>query len=562
MPVFFQLGLLIGLAAAFGMIARLFRQPVVIGYIATGIVLSLYLSPLISNREPIELMASFGIAILLFLVGLELDARKLKKIGLAALITGIGQIAITATAGFLTAHYLFGFERLPSLYIGAGLTFSSTVIVVKILGERSGLSNLYGRLAIGFLLVQDLAAILALIVLRSFGQTANASAIVALLGRSVLTTLAVGATGLLVGRFILPTVFKLFAKSTELLLLAGLAYSFLFASLTSWLGLSVEIGAFLAGVSLASLPYTIELSGKLKPLRDFFLSLFFVELGLSLNFAALGELVWPMIGLSLLVLILNPVVVMVSLGLMKYRKHTLFNAALAISQIGEFSLILVIFGQKLGHIDQNIVSMITGVALITIFVSSYTISRSESLYRLLKPMIGLFERKSPTAAVQDEEKLENHAVLIGYHRIGPAMISELKKMADDVVIVDVDPTIVEKLKIEHREAIFGDAADEEILDRLAIERAKILVSTVAELEDNLSIIRYAKNLKARPPIYVTAIDIEDAITLYQAGADYVIVPHHFSKDQAKFILKTATTKDQLHRQKTAHLKELRGLVLA
>ncbi|MBU1039310.1 cation:proton antiporter [Patescibacteria group bacterium] len=542
-------------ASVLGLLAHFIKQPAILAYVAVGIILGPFGFELIKEPEFIHTLSTFGIALLLFMVGLELDLRKLGEIGKVSLFLGVGQVLFTAAIGFFLAT-LFGNGLIPSAYIAVALTFSSTIIIVKLLSEKKAVDSLYGRIAIGMLLVQDVMAIIALIILSGFnnGQGPSLVNFIFIAGKG----LALLAVVMLAYRFLVEKLFRWLAGSGELLLLSGIAWCFALAILSVWLGFSVEIGAFIAGLSLASLPYHLEMVGRVRPLRDFFITIFFVGLGSQLVFSAASSLWLPIIALSLFVLIGNPIIVMVIMGLMGYRKRTAFLVGLTVAQISEFSLILMSLGEKLGHLSIEQVSLVTIIGVITITLSSYFITYDEKLYRFLKPILRIFEKNKTNEPVDlSTGPLTNHTVVFGYHRLGEKIVATLKKLNQEILVIDFDPEVIKKTAPEKVSFIYGDMADLDILEKARIDQAKMIISTVPDVNDNLLLIKDMKKQQATAPVYLTANNWPDTKTLYEAGADYVIFPHHLSGEHFSLMLQNQlVNKNRFLVDKTKHLKEL------
>ncbi len=526
------------------------KQPPILAYIFAGILLGPMGFKVLSGSDPvIGALSDMGIAFLLFLVGLEMDFKKLKEVGQTSLITGAGQILFTGTIGYILSR-LLGFGTTQAMYIAIGLTFSSTIIIVKLFSEKGELDSLHGRIAVGFLLVQDFVAIAILIML---GMLETGGIQIFTILKTIVSGVILFATMYASSKYILPKVFESLARSQELLFLSSISWNFLFSWFATVLGFPIEIGAFLAGISLAPLPYGYEIFGKIRPLRDFFVVLFFVILGIKLNFSL--SILKPVLILSLLVLIGNPTIVMTLLGFMGYRKRTSFFASLATAQVSEFSLILVAMGIRIGHIGNIVGSVLTSVALVTIAISTYLITFNDVVYEYISPVLSIFERKKTKKEPKEEKKMKNHIIVFGYHRMGYTIVHALKKMGQRVLVVDFNPDLIKELKRRKISCIYGDATDGEVLERVNILESKMLISTIPGLKENMFLIYKAKIF--RKPIIVTAIQIEDARELYKAGADYVIMPHFLGAERAtKIISEVLKNKRKMRSIKTKHIKNI------
>lgn len=544
MELFMQLGLIILIVLAVSFLMRLLKQPLIIGYIISGILVGPVVFNLIRGSETINLFSEFGIAFLLFIVGLHLSPKVIKEVGKISLVTGIGQILFTAILGFSIA-YLLDFAILTSLYIAIGLTFSSTIIIMKLLSDKDSLEKLYGKISVGFLLVQDLIAVLILIVISSITshEGGNAGSVFALtLIKGFFIILGFG----LISHFILPKLERFLAKSQEFLFLFSIAWGFGLAVIFSEIGFSIEVGALIAGVLLSLAPYSHEISSKLKPLRDFFLIFFFVILGSQMVFGNIKEIILPVIIFSILIVIGNPLIVMFLMGRMRYSKKTSFMAGLTVAQIGEFSLIFIALGVKVGHISPEILSFITLISLMTIFGCTYLIRYSERIYEKISNPLSIFERKK----VKDQEipKKEYDYILLGYNRIGFSIIKAFSKVTKNYLIIDYDPDVVRKLKREKINAIYGDADDSELLEELGIHKASVIVSTIPDKDVNSLILDIIKRNKSKTITILTGRQIKETLELYKDGADYVIMPHFLGGEYVSKLIKQAKKDKKLYKK--------------
>ena len=525
-PGVLELAIIVGVAATLAMIMRMFRQPVILAYLLTGLLLGALGLRDVVDQNIFSLFSQLGIVFLLFLVGLEINYTSLRTVGLTAIVVGVVEIIVSFLLGWGLA-FLLGFSTLVGAYIALAFSFSSTIIVIKLLAEKKDLNSLYGKISIGFMLVQDLVAILILIALGGIehgGSFGLASIIVTLI-----KGIALFGFMMWIGRKLIPHAFDRVARSGELLFLMTLAWVFLVIAVVSKLGFSLEIGGFLAGLALANSAEHYQVASKMRPLRDFFILIFFVVLGVSLTHFNLDGLAWPMIVFSLFVLIGNPLIVLVVMGAMGYRRRTSFLAGVTVAQISEFSLILVALGLRLGHIDDSIVALVTWVGVITILLSTYTILRADDIYKKIHHVLRLFERKKASEPTLAPNMTKKDYVLIGASRIGAIILQHFPH--SETLVIDFDPSIVERLQKRGVNAVLGDIADRELLEDLGIQQAKMVVSTSPDLQDTLALIEYIKGFSrlpgrqaGRPRLIVRAEHSRDAALLYKKGVDYVIVP--------------------------------------
>lgn len=516
-----EIALLVGVAAGLGIVAKFLKQPVVLAYLAAGLLLGYFQLFDVQGNEIFHILSELGIMFLLFLVGLEINYSSLRLVGKPAVIVGLSQIFFTAIIGWVLASWL-GFSLIASLYIAIALTFSSTIIIVKLLSDKKDLNSLYGKISIGALLVQDFFAILLLIFLAGIFEGEQAANWVMPMVWTLLKGIGLFAVMLWLGRKIMPFIFNKIAHSQELLFLLSLAWVFLLAAAVSRIGFSIEIAGFLAGLALANSSENYQIGSRIRPLRDFFIMIFFIVLGSSIMISDLGDIVKPIIVFSLFVLIGNPLIVTIIMGLMGYSKRTGFLTGLAMAQISEFSFILAAMGLKLGHLDEKSVALITAVGIVTITVSSYMIIYADNIYKPLRGLLKFFERRQTKEKALPADGFHFSIVLIGCHRTGRSLAANLLK--EKLLVIDFDPDVIDKMKHQGYNCLFGDISDEEILEVSNLEEAELIISTSPHLEDNLTLLEWLSRIKNQAKIIVRAETEEDAHILYRRGADYVILP--------------------------------------
>jgi Kef-type K+ transport system membrane component KefB len=517
---FFELTIVLAAASALSIIAKLLKQPTILAYIAVGVLINQFHIFDIGEVEVFELFADMGIMFLLFLVGLEINYASLKMVGRVSFVLGIGQILFTTIGGFFIAQ-AFGFPATEAAYIAVALSFSSTIIIVKLLADKKDLGSLYGKISIGFLLVQDIVAIVMLVMLTSMEATGSISLSAMVL--AVLKTLGLFTFMLWLGRSIMPRLFHRVAYSHEILFITSLAWVFGLAFMVHQIDFSVEIAGFLAGVALANSSEHYQIANRIRPLRDFFIMLFFVSLGTSFVLSNLSALIPHITTLSLYVLIGNPLIVITLMGLMGYRKRTGFMTGLTVAQISEFSLILMALGLKLGHVTETTIALVTAIGIVTITISTYLITYSNKIYPWLARALTIFEKKHLVENSLNVGNQKNEIILIGFHRTGRSLAHNLNK--SQLLVVDFDPTNIPYLQRNKYNFIFGDAADQEVLDAANFAGAKLIISTSPDIEDNLILINNLKLVRRRPRIVVRAESEDQARQLYHQGADYVLLPH-------------------------------------
>jgi Kef-type K+ transport system membrane component KefB len=467
-------------------IVNFFKQPILIGYIIAGILISPFIIKFGVSTDVISTLSKFGIAFLLFIVGLHLNPRTIKEIGISSFAIGLLQVAITFGLSFLIAFKLLGFGIISSLYIGIALSFSSTILVMKLLSDKQDLESLYAKLSIGVLIVQDIVAagVLMFISSTSGQNTFSAFPLANLFGGFALIVVL-----FFLGFFVLPFFTKRIAKSQELLFLFSICWCFVIAAVFSYLGFSIEIGALLAGIVLSITPYSAEISSRISPLRDFFLIIFFIILGFNADFSNIKFIFLNAVVLSLIVLILKPIIVMGLSAMFGYTKRTNFLVGTSLAQISEFSLIVLLLGVSLGHIGSEVLHTIILTMILTIFLSTYMVIYSQKFYEKMKGFASIFEKKNIKTKKESMAGKEYYAMLFGYNRIGFSILNSLKRSNKKYLVVDFNPETVSNLNKLGVASLYGDADDIDFLDELPLDKIKLAVSTVPEFETNSVLIR-------------------------------------------------------------------------
>ncbi|MBS3133891.1 cation:proton antiporter [Candidatus Woesearchaeota archaeon] len=522
----FFLGLTIIVIACviLGIVIRILKQPLVIAYIFAGILLGPQIFKFVTNPADFSVFSEIGVAFLLFIVGLNMNLKSLKDVGKISLIIGIGQVLFTSLIGFFIGR-LVGLSNTESLYVSVALTFSSTIIIVKLLTDKNDLETLYGKIAIGILLVQDFIAITALVFITGITGEQNTSISVFLI-KTFLKAAILLLSIIFLYFTLVPKLFHKVAKSNELLFMCGIAWCFGLAIFSRVLGFSIEIGSFLAGVTLASLPYSSEITSKIRPLRDFFIAIFFVNLGLNVVSLNIKSVLVPAVVFSLFVLIWNPLIVLVLMSFFGYKKRIGFLVGLTLAQISEFSLILIALGQKVGHLNNEIVSLVTLVGITTITLSTYMIMHGDRLYNIFGKYLIVFESRKIKDIDDTHTKHKRYEIIIcGAHRMGHGIVRSLNELKNkNFIVVDFNPDVIKRLEIEKINHFYGDISDREIIDKLVAYKPKIVVSTIPVYEDNLLLINRFKEFNKETLLFVTAKNFNDAIDLYRKGADIVLFP--------------------------------------
>jgi Kef-type K+ transport system membrane component KefB len=461
------LGIVILTATLAVLAARFIQVPPIVAYLVAGLLLGPWLGllPTVEHSpgteaidlvadaheqevlgEQIAVVSEIGIVLLLFLVGLELSLDKIREVGKVAVAAGIGQVVFTASGGTVLAM-LLGFNLITSLFLATALTFSSTVVVVKVLDQKGELDSLYGRIAVGIFLVQDLVVIAVLTILAGLGtsgeetlqwQTVAVGIVKAFAGMALLTLLA-----LLASRYVLPRPFSWVSKSNQAVLVWSLAWCLILVGMAELLQLSVEIGAFLAGLSLAQLPAAHDLRRRVHPLMSFFIAVFFVSLGAQMEFGSALQQWWPAVVFSLFVLIGNPLIFMLIIARFGYDRRTCFYTSVTVAQISEFSFIFAALGMRSGYIDASVLSLIAVVGLLTIVASVYMMIYNRQLYEFFdrRGWLELFGAPPPasTSGLHREEVRSGHIIIVGMNALGRQLANKLTARGEQVLAIDTDP---------------------------------------------------------------------------------------------------------------------------
>ncbi len=515
-----SLGLIIMAGAVFSVAAGWIRMPTIVAYMVAGLVIG-PLTGLVEISHVLELISEVGIALLLFIVGLELSLDKVRDVGRVAVVAGIGQVVFTAVIGFGLC-LLLGFTWMESAFLATALTFSSTVVVVKLLDEKHEMNTLYGRIAVGIFLVQDLVAIVMLTFLAGLGPgEVGTTQIVwsigkAFAGMAVLLALVLGAS-----RWLLPTPFAWAARSPETSVVWSLTWCFLIVLVAELFGLSLEIGAFLAGLSLAQLPYNNDLRRRIHPLMNFFIAVFFVSLGVKMEFSAALDSAGTVALLSLFVIIGNPFIFIFIILRMGYGQRTSFFTAVTVAQISEFSFILVAMGVRSGLVPASILSITALVGLVTITVSAYMILYNAPLYRFVAKtgLLRLFGRPAVDEASENPAKPGGHFIVVGLNSLGREIVRLLRARGERVLAIDTDP---HKLAGLDCETLLGDAGNPAVLDEAGLSSARLLVSALT-IEETNDLLAY-RCREAGVPCAVNVMDLSATENLLAMDVGFMLVP--------------------------------------
>ncbi len=551
--LFGELSLIIAIGTGVALIMRLLRQPLIIGHILTGLIVGPIVLHLVKSADTMEIFANIGIALLLFIIGLGLNPRVIREVGKVAAIAGLLQVGICLGLGY-GAGIILGLNQTEALFLGVSLAFSSTIIILKLLSDKKEQTRLYGKIVVGLLLVQDVLATSALLFVAANSAEAGFSThqLIVLFAKGW----ALGAILLLLGNFVFPKLHRLIAGSQEFLFLFAIGWGFGCAALFELAGFSLEIGALLAGVALANLPYTQEISSRLRPLRDFFIIVFFISLGTRLAFDNFALLLPVIVVSSFVVIVLKPLIVLLIMGFMGYTKRTSFKAAVAMGQVSEFSLVFVILGNRSGLVSDNLVGIVTIVALISIAASTYLIIYSDKIFLALEEHMQLFENAKPRSERETKKEQYDYA-LFGYMRGGHEFLKLFRSLGKRYVVVDYDPEVIDSLEHNKANYIYGDATDIELLEEVGLEHCRLIVSAMSDHDTNVFLVKLAEATSPNAVVICYAENAEQAGELYELGASYVMVPHYIGSEKiSSFIRRSGLKKSEFKKYREKHLAYL------
>lgn len=546
--LFIQLSLVLAVAAGISLVMKLLRQPLVMGYILTGVIVGPSILDLIHDQEAFKSFSEIGIALLLFIVGLGLNFAIVRSTGKPVLLTFLAVTVGLGPLGFAAA-YALGFSAYESLIAAIALLFSSTIIVIKSLSDKREQSRLYAQIATGVLLVEDVIATLALLfVAAGHGGSDAATSVGLLLAKGA----ALGCALTFLGVYVMPRVTRFFASSQEFLFMFALAWALGVASIFSLAGFSLEVGALFAGVTLASLPYASEISARLKPLRDFFVALFFISLGEAIDLQNLGGSLLPAAVLAAIVIASKPLIIIASLGALGYTRQVGYKAGLHLSQISEFSIILVAVAVSAGSVDRQLLDVITLTAMITIGLSTYLMKYDDRLYKHVEKYLRVFD--SAKTKAERHKRQQYQLVLFGYHKGGHEFVDAFRDTGKKYVVVDYDPDIIEVMERQHIHHIYGDATDLEILEELNIRKAETVVSTITDYMTNRILVQHVTGHNSQAAFICHADNYDDAAKLYRHGATYVMLPHFIGSERmSSFIKRNGNSKQAFEIYRKRHI---------
>ncbi len=547
--IIFDIAIILVISTIFAFLAKILKQPLIPAYVLTGLFLGPVVLGIIRNLDLIYAFSEIGIAFLLFTAGLEISFKKIKEANLKKIsLIGTAQIFAVFILTLLLAGF-FSLSIMQAVYIGIMLAFGSTMVVIKLLSDSNELVTMHGRLVLGILLLQDLFAIIAISLLTS----GSFSVLPILVAFGKLFSILIIA--FVLQRYVLNKFFRFAAKSTELLLLTSLSVLFLFIMISYFLELSIVIGAFIAGVSLANSPFKLELESRISPIRDFFSILFFVALGIQIVFTGISQRLDLFVGLLVISFLVKPFFTIAFLRMGGYRPRTSFLTGISLAQLSEFSLIIGMLGVSLGVLDMSLFSTVILATIVSMAVTTYFIKYKNQIYAVFRKPMDLFKLLPIKENLIYLDKEEKKILVVGAHRVGSVVLKDLiKHHRKKLLVIDYNPELINALIKKKVSCIYGDLGSPELLNNVDIKSLTTVISTAPADEDNTRLIKKIREKNKDAKIIVTGYRISEALELYNKGADFVVLPKMVAGEEIKHLANN--TKKELTEKKRKHLRKL------
>lgn len=528
---FAGLGLIALIAAVLGIVARKTKQPTIIAYIATGLLLGSAGLSLVESNGVIDLMSELGLGFLLFFIGLEIKIDEIKQILKPVTIIAMVQMALTGLVAYTITTFL-GFGLIPALVISAASMYGSTAVVVKLLADLDQETTLPGKLDVGMLLIEDIVVVILLALLATEGGSTLQFAI-SLAEIAVFISLIAGLT-YFSSKYFLPRLFESIRNNQHAFFIYGMGWFFFMITLAEQIGMSMEIGAFFGGLSLAQVPYSSELRERVRPLTDFFMAVFFVGLGLGLTADSLSFYLEEAIIFSAVIMPAKFVIIFMITNSQKFTPETSFKAAINKTQISEFALILGSLAMTQGMINENVFGFLSITAIITMGISSYLITFNEKLYRKVEDLLAVFE--SDDSRKVELNTISDHAVVIGYNELSKRALKLLEKNYDSnqIVVIDNNADNTQELAESEYEYIYGDFKHGEIRNSSGIDRADFILSVVKDHEVNKMVLSDSNPQGTK---FIQTDSMQKAAELYEMDAHYVILENVLTGDKMNEYIK-------------------------
>jgi Kef-type K+ transport system membrane component KefB len=510
-------------------ISQIAKQPLLLAYLVAGFAIGPHGFKLVTNPDSITTIAEIGLSLLLFMIGLEIDLKRMLSAGRTITFTAAAQILGALLLGWVIFNSIGPAQtRLEAVYLAVAVAMSSTVIIVKILYDKRELETLAGRVTLGVLVLQDVATILFLAIQPNLKDPAIAPLVLAF-GKVILLI----AVAFLASRFVLPPVFKMVARLPELVLVGALAWCLSIAGFAGWLGLSTAMGALIAGMMISTFPYTLDVVAKVTSIRDFFVTLFFVGLGMLIPVPTVGYLLWTLF-VCLVLVVTRLATVFPVLYNLRQGYRVSFLPAVNLCQMSELSLVLLSLGRKAGDVSENVIGVCAFSFAFLAVGSTYAMMGSEPLLRKamrLFKKLGLHDLDHTSFLTRDHGKA-NRICILGFSWTASSLLAEIERNRPDLIpdlcVIDFNPVVHEKLKKHGVHAVYGDITARDMLHHAGVSRAEVIICSLPNMvlkgADNLKLLRQLRDLNPAAKIIVHAELLSDVPKLYAAGASYVTVP--------------------------------------
>ena len=530
-------GILLLIIVIISFLAKLLKQPIIVGYVLSGLLFSYILGTRIGSGELIIIMSELGITFLLFLMGLEFDLSNLRYLGKDIIFSIIPQSIIFFLLPFILSGF-FGFSFIERIYLSILFMFSSTLLVAKWLEDTKETNTLHGKLILGTLILQDVIAIIALTLLAVSREESKIALLTSPLKGILLVLIA-----FILAKYILNQILKFSSKYPELLFIVSLGVCFAFVEIAPYFGYSTTIGAFIGGITLANTIYKNEVSGRLRPLIVFFNMLFFVGLGFQMDLN-LGRDHFLFIGvLLLLTLIVKPFVIHWTLRIRGYDLKTSFISGLHLAQLSEFGIIIVAGGVLAGTIGAEIGSLAIILVIITMIISSYFIKYDEKIFKFCEPYLRIIDKKVFPAKQAKVPVLDPgcNMLFFGYYDLGSDLYARIKDMGKKIMVIDNDPENIGMLKRENLPYLYNSINNPDFFEHVDLRNIELAVSSFANVEDNKMILKEVKKANPNAIVIVTAKNLKDSLELYNHHADYVLYASYLNHRHVSVLLEDYTT---------------------
>ncbi len=543
-----SIGICVGAAALIAAVTWRFKQPLIIAYLATGVIIGPHIGlGWITKDESIRTVAEIGLILLLFVIGLEIDLRKMASGGAAVLLTGALQVPICIALG-LGFFLLLGVGNAPHnyalLYLAACMSLSSTLVVVKILNDKFELDTLPGRITLGVLVIQDLWAV-AMLAVQPNILNPNLVPLLGSLWRGAVLVVA----GFALAKYALPFLFRTVQKAPELILVSALAWCFFLAAAASLIGLSREMGALIAGVSLSTFPYNVDVVAKTVSIRDFFVTLFFVALGMQITIPSLQVLELSLA--ASIFVIASRVVVVPILYVLRLGLRTSILPAINLAQVSEFSIVIASLGVTLHQIGQDTLTVVIITFAVTSVVSTYMINASHLIQTVLTVVFKTLGLRDLDAAREEEAEAQHQPVIfLGFFRDTSSILyefehegtaAEARAFVEKILVIDFNPNVLRELRKKDIKCIYGDIAHSDTLRHAGVEHAQLVVSSITDDvlrgTSNLRLMKIVHTQAPNARVVLTTEHIPQALRFYEEGADFVFVPRLYSAAACARILR-------------------------